>query len=170
MTTPITTTTQLDAPGDCWEWDGPRTSMGYGIQWQGARYKMAHRLSYEEHVGPIPDGLVLDHLCRNRGCINPAHLEPVTDAVNVLRGVGPTAVNAAKTECIAGHPFNDENTKIRSHGWRKCQECARQAERQRNRPPRLQKPCPRCGKVMNSGNLSTHVRTIHPLADEEAGK
>jgi hypothetical protein len=72
--------------GECWVWLSRLNRNGYGrLKWEG-RDLMAHRLSYEVHVGPIPDGLVLDHLCRVRCCVNPSHLEPVTVQVNTPRG------------------------------------------------------------------------------------
>jgi hypothetical protein len=86
--------------------------------------KAAHRLFYEQLVGPIPDGLQLDHLCRVRHCVNPDHLEPVTQTANVLRGIGPTAVNAGKTHCVHGHPFTPDNTYINKQGNRHCRACA----------------------------------------------
>ncbi len=90
----------------CVEWIASTDSKGYGkFQWEGGRngrLMPAHRWAYEWVVGPIPDGLQLDHLCRNRRCVNPEHLEPVTQRVNVLRGVGPAALNAGKTHCYRG--------------------------------------------------------------------
>ena len=71
---------------------------------------LAHRAYYERYVGPIPEGLVIDHLCRNRRCVNPTHLEPVTSAENNLRGLGPGAVNRRKKACHRGHAFTPENT------------------------------------------------------------
>ncbi len=111
-----------DPETECWEWAGTRFR-GYGmIGVRGLENRRAHRVSYETFVGPIPDGLTIDHLCRNRGCVNPAHLEPVTNKVNVLRGVGPTAVNARKTHCCRGHEFTPENTLL-SSGRRYCRAC-----------------------------------------------
>src|SRR5690606_27636904 len=102
----------------------------YGFLWRANRkYLRAHVASYELHVGPVPDGLVLDHLCRNRACINPSHMEPVPNRVNVLRGEGPTAVNARKTHCVNGHEFSAENTHIRPTGWRECKTCKRRQNR-----------------------------------------
>lgn len=104
----------------CWEWAGSISVYGYG-QFQPSRGKnyRAHRLAYELSIGPIPDGLVLDHLCRNRSCVNPDHLEPVASGTNILRGVGPTAQNAAQTHCKQGHPFDSTG----SRGERRCTAC-----------------------------------------------
>ena len=88
-----------------------------------------HRVAYEAAVGPIPEGLQLDHLCRNTLCTNPAHLEPVTCRENLLRGNTLQAANAAKTHCPYGHPYAGENLRVRrlkSGGLgRSCRECAR---------------------------------------------
>lgn len=86
----------------CWEWMAyveQGGGQGYGKFRLGSRMVRAHRLAYELEVGEIPEGMVLDHLCRNRRCVNPTHLEPVTKTENILRGEGPTAVNARKTHC-----------------------------------------------------------------------
>jgi len=100
----------------CWLWLGA-TCQGYGIvskcEATGGKRKYAHRLSYEQFVGPIPEGLELDHKCRTRCCIRPDHLEPVTTTVNVLRGEGLAARHARKTHCANGHLLSGENVKIR---------------------------------------------------------
>ena len=96
------------ALGECWVWKGAPIKNGYGqYRRKGTRSCYVHRLVYEALVGPIPEGKFLDHLCRNRLCVNPGHLEIVTNRENVLRGVGPTAVNAQKTHCKRGHPLRE---------------------------------------------------------------
>lgn len=113
-------------PDSCWPWTACIDGGGYGHIGAGGKYGgmlKAHRVSYELLVGPIPPGLELDHLCRNRKCVNPAHLEPVTHRENGLRGVGVGAKNAAKTHCTNGHPLSGDNLRISKRGWRECQTC-----------------------------------------------
>lgn len=102
----------------CWVWDKPNPHDGYG-QFFG----QAHRWSYEHHIGPIPEGLHIDHLCRNRACVNPWHLEPVALEENVMRGEGYFAKNARKTRCIRDHEFTADNTYTTPGGRRQCRKC-----------------------------------------------
>ena len=107
---------------DCWEWKGMPKSGGYHQIKVGGRNLMAHRVVYELLVGPIPEGLQLDHLCRNRWCVRPDHLEPVTPKENKRRGI---TVNETKTHCPRGHAYNEENTYRFPDGSRRCRACRR---------------------------------------------
>jgi hypothetical protein len=115
----------------CWEWTAGNSGNGYGRIWVDGSKRAAHRVAYEAIVGPILPGLQLDHLCRNRGCVRPCHLEPVTPRVNTLRGVTLGAANAAKTACPQGHPFSEANTHTEPTGKRRCRTCRRAADAQR---------------------------------------
>lgn len=126
--------------GSCWQWTAGAISTGYGLFHQANRKAvLAHRYSYEQLVGPIPDGLVIDHLCRNRRCVNPAHLEAVTTGVNTRRGLGVSTFNALKTDCPAGHPYSTENTYVSPKGSRICRACARERDRQPHRSATLRR-------------------------------
>lgn len=127
---------QVRDDGGCWIWVGSIANTGYG-QWKdNGRPMSAHRWAYEFMVGPVPDGLQLDHLCRNRACVNPWHLEPVTIRVNLLRGDTLAAANVAKTHCPQGHPYDDANTYISATGNRSCVECGRVRSREYQRRKR----------------------------------
>lgn len=117
----------------CWDWPLATNEAGYGVMQVNGISKRAHREIYERVIGTIPDDMVLDHLCRNRSCVNPLHLEPVTLEENILRGMGPPAVNARKTHCANGHAFTAENTRILRGKERECRECARVSTRDRMR-------------------------------------
>lgn len=118
------------APGGCIVWTKGLSSSGYGRFCLGKHYKyQAHRVAYELARGPIPAGLVLDHLCCVRRCVNHLHLEPVTHKENILRGEGLAAKNALKTHCPAGHEYNAENTyhfkRSETRVGRNCLPCER---------------------------------------------
>lgn len=115
-------------PNGCWQWTGGTRRSGYGAFWLLAPIRKlvcAHRAAYEIFVGPIPGGLQIDHLCRNTGCVNPGHLEPVTARTNVLRGDTITARWSRQTHCVHGHAFDEENTLVTARGHRRCRACAR---------------------------------------------
>ena len=105
----------------------PRPDGYVQVSVQG-QLQYAHRLAYQSFYGPIPDGLVIDHLCRNRTCCNPAHLEAVTNRENTLRGVGFPALNDAKTHCPQGHEYAGEKLYVWK-GKRFCRACRRAADR-----------------------------------------
>jgi HNH endonuclease len=117
---------------DCWTWTASRIRGGYGnVGWEG-QVRVAHRVIYKLLVGPIPEGLEIDHLCRNRACCNPAHLEPVTHQENVRRGDRWAMGNheRSKTHCPQGHPYDEVNTgHSKKNGSRWCRACARERER-----------------------------------------
>ena len=119
------------SPG-CWQWTDKPGDHGYGTLSIDNRTHLAHRLAYEWLVGEIPAGSQLDHLCRNRSCVNPTHLEVVAQRENILRGTSPSALNAVKTHCDHGHEFDAANTYIRpDNGARMCRECKRIRDRAR---------------------------------------
>jgi hypothetical protein len=111
----------------CWLWTDVPDAYGYGKIIVKGKWYRAARLGYEHFVGPIPEGLELDHTCRVRLCVRPSHLEPVPGKVNILRGNGPAAINARKTHCIRGHEFTPENTAMVNTGrgrvGRRCLTC-----------------------------------------------
>lgn len=116
---------QVEKTDECWLWHGCIEVNGYGVASVSGKTLKAHVIAYEALIGPKPEGMELDHLCRIRHCVNPAHLEPVTHQENTLRGTGPTAVNAAKDVCDSGHPFDADNTYWRHNGGRDCRQCRR---------------------------------------------
>lgn len=107
-------------PESCWTWQGTISPGGYGRYASvNGRSRFAHRLAYE----PIPDGLPLDHLCRNTRCVNPVHLEPVTTRENVLRSTSPAALHAKKTHCPEGHEYGPERAEVHQARRRRCPTC-----------------------------------------------
>ena len=146
---------KVDKGPECWTWTAA-TANGYGAFYLGRSNKRvelmgAHRWSYLINVGPIPDGLVLDHLCRNPRCVNPEHLEPVTPQVNAERGLW----GDLKTHCPAGHPYDDANTSRRpTRRSRECIKCrSAQAEARRRRNKRILDADPTAAK---HGSINTY--------------
>ncbi len=146
-------------PNACWLWTGALNGSGYGRLSVGGRQgsvARAHRFAYELLIGPIPDDLDLDHLCRVRHCVNPSHLEPVTRRVNTLRSpIAITAVRARQTHCRQGHEFTPENTYTPPSrpNSRYCRECKRQRDRGCNR---------------HFADVERHMSNKHPGYADEA--
>lgn len=122
---------KVEDKGDCWEWAVGLMGGGYGQFHFDGKPNYAHRWIYELVNGPVGSDLTLDHLCRNRKCVRPDHLEPVTRGENVLRGVGPSAIAAKATHCPQGHPYSGENLTVKKDGTRRCKTCHRERERTR---------------------------------------
>lgn len=141
MTLPEPHNQRLVADRGCLLWTGPKDRKGYGRLYHAGAQHHAYRLAFELAKGPIPHGMVIDHLCRRPACCNPEHLECVTRAENVLRGASFAAINAAKDSCIHGHPFDEANTYRRPSGHRDCRACSlrRQIKSQEKRQIRRKK-------------------------------
>jgi hypothetical protein len=130
---------KVEKTSTCWNWTGYKWWTGYGmfIVYSEAGHaneirETAHVFSYQLVHGPVPDGLEVDHLCRNRGCVNPDHLEAVTHKENMLRSLSaPPAINARKTQCPNGHAYSGTNLFVNAKGHRHCRSC--HAEQERNR-------------------------------------
>lgn len=135
-----TATAAIGASHECWDWPGTRIPRGYGqIADEGGKHRKmlsVHRLVHEWWKGPIPEGHVIDHLCRRPQCFNPAHLEAVTQSENVLRGTGPALARdriTSKTHCPQGHPYSGDNLYMHPNGGRVCRECVRESGRRYRR-------------------------------------
>ncbi|MEW6248699.1 MAG: HNH endonuclease signature motif containing protein [Nitrospirota bacterium] len=131
------------APGPlkthCWLWTGYVEAAGYGITYIGKRQVMAHRFAYLQWYGSIPPNLQIDHLCQNRACVNPDHLEAVTPRENTIRGSSPIARNVEVTHCPKGHPYSGKNLYITKKGFRQCVLCSRARTRQHRLDPEIRK-------------------------------
>ena len=138
----------FEGPGGCWIWKGYVDPQGYGqLCYNGKPHIRPQRMIYEIMVGVIPAGLTLDHLCRNRACVHPKHLEPVSNKENVLRGTGLSAENARKIHCKRGHEFTIENTYIRRTPrgiQRLCRKCRKLHASQRIWIPGVRRYAKQC--------------------------
>lgn len=162
----------VEKTDSCWVWNGARDWAGYGkMHWKG-QLQMAHRVSYELTKGSIPVGLTIDHICRNKACVNPDHLEAVTQAENIARGT--LKDNRA---CRRGHPMTEENTYIDTRGRRKCKQCnvfhvlnhkAKWGQGQKSRQQMLL-PCPFCfAPGFSASALKAHLQECAAYQSTEA--
>lgn len=167
---------KVQQEGDCWVWVGTRYPGGYGRFCFRGRDGGAHRWSYENMRAEIPAGLDLDHLCRNRACVNPWHLEPVTRQVNLLRGKTIPAMEAGRDSCSKGHPYAPGNFTM-DQGKRRCLICRRAVDRKRRPgsvpPPAERTNCP-AGHAYDEANTyvdavgSRHCRECRREASRRA--
>lgn len=139
MTTALAQVMRFTRPvGGCLEWARGLDGRGYGAIYIGTQQHRVHRVVYEELHGPIRADFVIDHLCGNRRCCHPGHLEAVTQRENLLRGRTLAARHAQTTHCPQGHPYTPENTFLKN-GSRQCRECSRIRARARYQRLRAQK-------------------------------
>lgn len=128
---------KVDKTDSCWIWTGSKSKSGYGLLDVAGKLQRPHRYAFVACGGTIPKGLHLDHLCRNRACVRPDHLEVVDNRTNVLRGVGHTAENARRTHCVNGHELSGDNLWIAPRT---------------NSPDRVRRYCLICKRASNKKN------------------
>lgn len=142
----------------CWEWQG---SLAHGYRYfSHGKSVRAHRASYQHFVGRIPDGFVIDHLCRNTRCVNPSHLEAVTQAVNVQRSIRGTILGGTLTHCPKGHEYTPDNIRDNYRGYSECWQCYTAF---RKLYQKRKARCEVCPRVMLRNNLARHMREVHKL-------
>ncbi len=131
---------EKSTPYKCWEWKAAKHKSGYGaFSYRGGPIE-AHRIAVLLDGRSIPDGMWIDHICRNHACVNPAHLRVVEPRINCIENsISVTAINAAKTHCHRGHPFDDENTSVRN-GTRECRACRRETANRRYHETKVKRP------------------------------
>jgi hypothetical protein len=142
----------------CWIWQAGKRD-GYGRYHFNDQWIQAHRYAYEKLRDKVPDGMLLDHLCRNRPCVNPDHLEVVTLQENINRGQSPFILNKRKTHCKHGHEFNKENTAIGKNGYRKCIPCHRRRALEHMHNKKL-------GKTKVHNSFRTHCKNGHEYSED----
>lgn len=143
---------KVELVGSCWVWLGKHRPNGYGRASFSGLQTYAHRFSYMAFIGTIPEGLVIDHLCKVRGCVNPDHLEAVTQKLNLLRSENFSGYKMRQTHCGHGHLLEGSNIVLRK-GRRNCLPC--EDRRDKTRP---MTPCEHCGELMTSKNRARHIR------------
>lgn len=163
---------KVEKTDKCWIWKGARCGKGglYGHIKVDGRMQRAHRVAYELCVGPITDGLTLDHLCRNTRCVNPKHLEPVSNKENCLRGISPAAVNSKKKTCPKGHEYDVEVS-----GKRRCSVCDRESTKRlrdsyRTQPRRPNPGSDRLKSLIDGGASWTDIGRRYGVSDVAAKK
>lgn len=139
----------------CWLWTAAISPDGYGVVKREGRTQLAHRYVYRLMHRSLDPEVKMDHTCRRRDCVNPAHLDPVTVRVNTLRGEGPTAQNARKTACYKGHLFGPENTQTTGRGRRQCRTCLAEQVAARTAQRRTASECPRGHPLDEANTLPT---------------